>query len=72
MRLIDADAPTIEPKKGKWIYREVRDYPLGYDVTSCSMCGFKMLSNPNERFRIAKEMLKFNYCPNCGAKMKSE
>lgn len=34
-----ADAPTIEPKKGRWIYHE----PL--DVFECSVCGRQMVRN---------------------------
>jgi hypothetical protein len=53
------DLPSVTPKQktGKWKV-------LGYDDPSvrmykCSECHMKIT-------------LKFNYCPNCGAKMESE
>ncbi len=61
---------NIEPESGEWIYTQVREYPIGYDETKCSRCGFSMRSNPHERFRLAEEVLKFKFCPNCGKKMK--
>ena len=46
-----------EPRKGHWIEEYIGDM---YDV--CSECGHK----------ITKGYFTYNYCPNCGAKMKSE
>lgn len=80
MRLIDADAllkdiadypygyrgmikdtiarqPTVEPKHGHWI--EVDTQYI--DKTKCSNCGVVEFFN--------KGWKRFNYCPNCGAKM---
>ena len=55
-----AAAPTIEPKKGKWIVLR-SDGRFGKE-TRCSQCG-----------EIYWEwMSKFDYCPKCGAKMESE
>lgn len=48
------DAPTIEPKKGKWVEDEYWDY-------KCSACG-KGIDDDIYRF--------MPYCPNCGAKME--
>ena len=66
-------APTIDPvKHGKWGYREVRDYPLGFDVLKCSECGWETSSNPSERqdeHRADYAMKTFKYCPACGARM---
>lgn len=56
------DAPTIEPKKGRWVKAE-RDGVIVYSdaYAQCSMC---------------KEVTflgwKMKYCPNCGAKMEEE
>ena len=48
------EAPTIEPKQGEWLFKEITD---DYHVIGrCSIC--------KERRRID------NFCPNCGAKMK--
>ena len=50
-------APTIEPKKGKWI--DLRSDGRFGKETRCSKCG-----------EIYWEwMSKFDYCPNCGARM---
>lgn len=77
MRLIDAyalvDAPTIDQvKHEEWIYSEVRDYPVGYNLAECSGCGWYHSSRPGEKYVLtAEEVAKnFSYCPNCGAKMK--
>ena len=56
-------APTIEPKRGKWI-EPTREGCLTYDKTAyaeCSECG-------------KKEYLGWgkNYCPNCGTMMKGD
>lgn len=50
------NAPTIEPKKGKW--------EVDYDMAmTCSLCGCSF-----EHYgRIEKG---WHYCPNCGARME--
>lgn len=49
------DAPTIEPKRGEWIYT---DNPLRLDDEwACSRCG-------NISFA------RTNFCDRCGARMK--
>lgn len=50
------NAPTIEPKRGRWITD-------GLLPTTCSECGHIW-----EGFRFRGG----NYCPNCGAKMQNE
>ena len=57
--IIDAikDAPTIEPKQGKWI----DDDKHNHKYHRCSVCGIG-------RFNWGED----NFCPNCGAKMKGE
>ena len=46
--------PTIETKQGKWICELIN--PLNA-ILCCSACGYATGT-------------KYNYCPNCGAKMK--
>lgn len=52
------NAPTIEPKKGKWIETDKHDiyYQPGY---KCSVCGVLTTCHGG-------------YCPNCGADMRGE
>ena len=54
--------PTIEPKRGKWIRHVLKNanVPWGYD---CSACG--------EWFVVGEDTVeKYDYCPNCGARME--
>lgn len=49
----------VEPvKHGKWIGKPIG----GYSTVRCSVCGDVFLENNG----------KWNYCPNCGAKMDEE
>ena len=53
-------APTIEPKfmrHGKW--KRIKAYP---GIIFCDECG--------EPFEKSNSNDKWNYCPNCGAKME--
>lgn len=52
-----ADVPTIEPKKGKWIYDDE-----GYH---CSECLFHAYGNTLECYDGA-----YKYCPHCGARVE--
>ena len=55
-------APTIEPKKGKWIRHGLKsvNVPWGYD---CSACG--------AWFVVGDDTVeKFDCCPKCGARME--
>lgn len=53
------EQPTIERKKGKWIYTRP------YSAINCSSCHHCSWSMPYE------DLVKsFNYCPNCGARME--
>ena len=59
-------ADVVERKTGKWIgYPECLKYMSAYsdDHIVCSVCEecFSILDNDCERF---------NFCPNCGAKME--
>lgn len=59
------DAPTIDPEslrpQGKWIRGKLQN---GERLSRCSACG--------ERCRVPTCVGKpiYDYCPNCGAKMK--
>lgn len=55
---IISNAPTVDPiKHGHWIEIDTQYV----DETKCSVCGVIEYFN--------KEWKRFNYCPNCGAKM---
>ena len=58
--------PTIEPERtGKWIYEPA------YDWHRCGACK-KVYSNVlMEHFNECQYQPRFNYCPNCGARMES-
>ena len=66
-QIID-DAPTIEPKRGKWIDKGWKgDWQFETDGRGncwyeyeCSECGFRNKGG------------KSNFCPNCGADMRGK
>jgi hypothetical protein len=59
-RQLILDAPTIEERKpGKWI---VIDDQYELDTCKCSECGVVEYFNQGWK--------RFDYCPNCGAKME--
>ena len=55
--------PTAEPvRHGKWIKADSQQYfRKHYPCFTCSECGYKKDSQK-----------KWNYCPNCGARMDEE
>ena len=59
---------AVEPKHGEWIrHDEERDY--------CSVCKhiFKTRTLTNQdKWTTYVDDLGYNFCPNCGAKMKGE
>lgn len=59
------EQPTIEPERaGKWIYEPA------YDWHRCGACK-KVYSNVlMEHFNECQYQPRFNYCPNCGARME--
>ena len=59
-RKIDA-APTIEPKRGKWVDKCARDW-------RCSECG-ESIDKVRHVDGYCYDDLP-NFCPNCGANMK--
>lgn len=59
--------PTIEPRRGKWIYGEDE---YGIDGYHCNQCGFFVPWDYAHMFINYIEDYKF--CPNCGADMRGE
>ena len=56
-----------EPKQGKWIFRPYADYnPTMGDIV-CSKCECVYFEGVPES-RIKYKL--YNFCPNCGARMK--
>lgn len=64
--------PSAESMRGIWIYTEIREYPLGYNIVKCSHCNWSHHSRPGEKYILTAEEVArdFNYCPICGARMK--
>ena len=56
------ELPSVEPKKGKWIYTG-EDDGNGNAYCNCSICG---AGESHSR------QVKVRYCWNCGAKMEGE
>lgn len=54
------NAPTIQPKKGKWINNK-------HDLPNCNQCGYMPQFD-----RAIDDYYYSNYCPNCGADMRGE
>ena len=55
------DAPTAEPKHGRW--EKNGEITMFGDIpVKCSQCGFKTLQDALHR-------MDYHYCPNCGARM---
>lgn len=72
-RLAKMETDDVQPvKHGKWIYTEVREYPVGYNRAECSYCNWSHHSRPGEKWILTAEEVArdFNYCPNCGAQME--
>ena len=60
------NAPTIEPKRGEWIYGE-HDVAM-CDGYRCDRCGFFV---PWDYEHKSIDFINdYHYCPNCGARMK--
>ena len=51
------DIPSVEPKQGEWINRYCGEV---WVEQYCSQCGVV----------IEDEPMDYNFCPNCGARMK--
>ena len=64
-RLEDLPSAESEREKGKWIYSEDEHGTDGYH---CDKCGFFAPWDYVHKFINYIE--DYNFCPNCGAKMK--
>ena len=68
------NVPSVEPerKKGHWIYEEINTYT---QRTYCSECGmsapFVCKTDDHYGTRMHGETMKTNFCPHCGAEMRS-
>jgi len=51
-------------KHGKWIYRERMPFGVNVFAVDCSKCGYHTVTDGLSH--------KYNYCPNCGARMDLE
>lgn len=59
--VVDAQ-PTAEPvKRGMWTFIRLTDKEYGHKAKECSSCGSTFFDTK-----------QWNYCPNCGAKMRGE
>lgn len=56
-------APTIEPNRGRWVWKIDKNYSGG-GKTTCTACGYSF--SDGEYFEVED----FNFCPNCGARME--
>ena len=66
-----AELPTVEERKeGKWIFMDSDD--MRYDSYRCSNCWNEITVDPKRVCDIGFVIEDFNYCPNCGARMKGE
>lgn len=50
---------TSQPKIGHWIKQTLSVKPFGEDTVLCDQCAF-----------MTDKDSMYNYCPNCGARMK--
>ncbi len=62
------EAPTIEPKRGEWIYGE-HDVAM-CDGYRCDKCGFFVPWDYKHKF--IDFINDYHFCPHCGADMRKE
>ena len=55
------EQPTIEPKQGEWIEEM---YNATAQIWKCSECAEQIWQPPSTEYPT------YNFCPNCGARMK--
>ena len=69
MEIVKA-APTIEPKRGRWIEKHEEPPFQGFTKTICSECGGEPLYICTDDWEEEYMRKLTNYCPNCGARME--
>ena len=60
-------APTIEPKRGKWITKK-DECGIGYQI--CSNCETEIKWRDRRGVMLRVDMQNAPFCPNCGAQME--
>ncbi len=58
------EAPTVEPKKGKWV---LNDTLFGSTSFRCSVC-----NDVTDDVPTCMNKPLYNYCPVCGAEMEAD
>jgi rubrerythrin len=66
-RALEDAISALSENKGEWIYGEDEN---GIDGYHCDKCGFFVPWDYTHKFINYIE--DYNYCPNCGAKMKGD
>ena len=62
LRRMNANAVDAEPvKRGMWTFIRLTDKDYGYKAKECSLCGSTFFDTK-----------QWNYCPNCGADMRTD
>ena len=72
-RLAVMNAPTVDAMEvvhGRW--KVLARFFDGSLCTQCSICGEEYTYKTGRFEHINAEYAKYNYCPNCGAKMDLE
>ena len=61
-----ADYPSEEVEEGEWIDKENPQW-RAYEIRYCSKCGWNI-----HKTKLRQADLNWNFCPNCGIKMKRD
>ena len=63
-------ADAVEAVHGRWVL--LAEFFDGSICTECSVCGEEYTYKKGRLELIGVEYAKYNYCPNCGAKMDGD
>lgn len=67
------NAPTVDAVElvhGRWVL--LAEFLDGSIFTECSVCGEEYTYKKGRLELVGFEYAKYNYCPNCGAKMDGD